>query len=64
VPFSKFVPTHVERLPKGIVFLTFVFKETSSVAFAESVTECLVLLLALGPEHLKLSLDFFKQRPP
>jgi hypothetical protein len=44
-------------LPPGNVCLTFVFKETSSVASTASVKECLVLLLALDPEHLKLSLD-------
>jgi len=48
---------HIQRLPKGTVFLTFVFKETSSVASTASVTECLVSLLALGPENLKLFLD-------
>ena len=39
------------------MFLTFVFKETSSVVSRGSLNECLVLLLALDPEYLKLSLD-------
>jgi hypothetical protein len=49
--------TNFQRFPAGNVCLTFVFKETSSVASTASVKECLVLLLALDPEHLKLSLD-------
>jgi hypothetical protein len=39
------------------MFLTLVFIETNSVASTASVDECLVLLLALDAEHLKLSLD-------
>jgi hypothetical protein len=34
-----------------------VVKEDSSVASTASVTKCLALLPALGPGHLKLSLD-------
>jgi hypothetical protein len=34
-----------------------VFKDISSVTSAASVNECLTLLLALDPEHLKLSLE-------
>jgi hypothetical protein len=41
------------RLLEGIAFLTFAFKETSSVASAASVIECLALLLALDPKHLR-----------
>jgi hypothetical protein len=44
-------------LPEGAVFLTLVFNETNVVASTASVNECLVLLLALDAEHLKLSLD-------
>jgi hypothetical protein len=44
-------------LPEGTKFLTLIFKDISSVTSAASVNECLTLLLALDPEHLKLSLD-------
>ena len=49
--------THIQRFPEGTKFLAFVFKDTNSVVSAASVNECLTLLLALDPEHLKLSLD-------
>jgi len=48
---------HFQNLPEGAVFLTLVFKETSSVASASSVSEFLTLWLALDPEHLMISLD-------
>ena len=49
--------TLIQPLPEGNVCLTFVFKETSSVAPTALVNVSLVLLFALDPEHLKLSLD-------
>ena len=52
-----FVLAHFQRLPEGVMFLTIVFKETNSVTSTASFNECLVLLLALDPEYLKLSLD-------
>jgi hypothetical protein len=48
---------YLQRLPEGIVCLTFVFKKTNSVASKASVKECLGLTLALDPGHFKLSLD-------
>ena len=54
---KKNLSVHFQRLPEGAVVLTLVFKQTSSVASAASVSECLTLLLALDPGHLTLSLD-------
>jgi hypothetical protein len=51
------VLTRFQRLPEGTKFLTLVFKDISLVTSAASVNECLTLLLALDPKHLKLSLD-------
>jgi hypothetical protein len=44
-------------LPEGTTLLAFVLKESSPVVSTASVSECLVLLLVLDTEHLKLSLD-------
>jgi hypothetical protein len=47
----------VQRLPVGSMFLTLVFSETNSIASTASVSECLILLPLLVPEHLTLSRD-------
>jgi histidinol dehydrogenase len=47
----------LQRLPAGNACIALVVKEVSSVTSTASVTKCLALLPALGPEHLKLSLD-------
>jgi hypothetical protein len=46
---------YLQRLPESIVFLAFVFKETSSVASKASVRKCRFDIL--NREHFKLSLD-------
>jgi len=47
----------LQRLPVGNACTALVVKEVSSVDSTASVTECLALLSALGPGHLKLSLE-------
>jgi hypothetical protein len=47
---------HIQPLPEGTTFLVLVLKEIGSVVSAASVSECLVLLLALDIDHEKLSL--------